>query len=139
MLNRILRRGPHGRLSDPAMEQALHELAHRLPGLRSAAVVSSDGLLQRMYNPFGKEEPDRISAMAAAGLSLGERISGELRNGRLAYSAIAGDQGLFVSHLVGNNHVLAINLPADTEISIAIDALAQVAATLDSTLQTDAM
>ena len=138
MLNRILGRKPHGRLSEPAMEQALHELAHRLPSLRSAAFVSTDGLMQKMYNPSG-QEPDRVAAMAAAGLSLGDRISGELQNGRLAYSAIAGDEGLFATHVIGDGYVLAVNLPADTEIGLATDVLAQVAASLESTLQADMM
>jgi predicted regulator of Ras-like GTPase activity (Roadblock/LC7/MglB family) len=53
----------------------------RLPE-SSPAVVSVDGLIMVSALPTGVEE-ERVSAMSAAMLSLGERISGELGRGLL--------------------------------------------------------
>jgi uncharacterized protein len=51
-------------------------------------------------------EEDRVSAMSAAMLSLGERISGELGRGSLEQVYIKGDAGSIVLTSVGSEAVL---------------------------------
>ena len=134
MLARFLGRKPRGQVSEAALEQALSEIARRMPDLHWAAVVSVDGLVRKMYDPFGKAEPDRTSAMAAAALSLGERISHELRHGGLTYAVIAGDQSLFITYPIGDAFVLALSLPAEAEVGTVIDRLTQTRAGFASAL-----
>jgi predicted regulator of Ras-like GTPase activity (Roadblock/LC7/MglB family) len=136
MLNKLFGRKPHGHIPASALEQTLREVARGLPDLRWAAIVSVDGLIQEMYNPFGKTEPDRVAAMALAAISLGERIAHELHHGQLTYSVIAGDEGLFVAHSVGQEYTLATSLPVGTGIGTAIDTLTQAVATLVSAYYT---
>jgi predicted regulator of Ras-like GTPase activity (Roadblock/LC7/MglB family) len=123
-------RRQRGQITSLALEQTLRQVARSLPDLRWAAVVSPDGLLHMMYDPFGREKIDRASAMAAAGFSLGERISKELRLGRLVYSVIAGEEGLFLLHSIAGMYVLALSLPAGSDVGAAMGALAQAADTL---------
>ncbi len=130
MLNNLFGRKQHEQISASALEQTLRQVARKLPDLRWAAVVSANGLVQEMYDPFGKTDSDRASAMTAAALSLGERISRELRHGQLTYSVTAGDEGLFVVHSIEKAYALAVSLPVETEVSAAIDALTQAVATL---------
>jgi predicted regulator of Ras-like GTPase activity (Roadblock/LC7/MglB family) len=134
MLSRLFGHKSRGKPNAPALEQALRAVAHEMPGLRYAAVVSADGLVQAMVDPFGKANADRASAMAAAALSLGGRISGELQHGQMAYTAIVGKDGTFIVYLIGEGYALALDLPAETEVGAAIEALAQVADTLRSAL-----
>jgi predicted regulator of Ras-like GTPase activity (Roadblock/LC7/MglB family) len=134
MFDRLLGRKPHEQVSKAALEQALSEIARRMPNLHWAAVVSVKGLVHTMYDPFAKADPDRTATMAAAALSLGERISHELRHGGLTYAVIAGDQGLFVTYPIGEAFVLALSLPAEAEIDTAIEALAQARAGFASAL-----
>jgi hypothetical protein len=53
-------------------------------------------------------EEDRVSAMSAAMLSLGERIAGELGRGSLEQIYIKGDTGFVVLMSVGNDAVLTV-------------------------------
>jgi predicted regulator of Ras-like GTPase activity (Roadblock/LC7/MglB family) len=130
MLNKLLGRRPRQQVSDVALEQILSKIAGWVPDLQWAAVVSVNGVVHTMYDPFGKAEPDRTAAMAAAALSLGERISHELRHGDLAYAIIAGEHSLFITYPVGDAFVLALSLPAEVEVSTAIDRLTQARAGL---------
>ena len=136
MLSKLFGRKQHGQIPASALEQILREVARRLPSLRWAAIVSVDGLIQEMYDPFGKTERDRVAAMASAALSLGERISHELQHGQLTYSDIAGDEGLFIVHSIGQEYTLAVGLPVGTEIGTAIDALMQAVTALVSAYYT---
>ena len=62
------------------MVERLRDLQASSPDIEASAVVSVDGLTIASALPQGVEE-DRVSAMSAAMLSLGERIAsdGELR------------------------------------------------------------
>jgi len=77
------------------------------PDIEASAVVSVDGLTIASALPHGVEE-DRVSAMSAAMLSLGERIAGELGRGSLEQIYIKGDQGFVVLMSVGNDAVLTV-------------------------------
>jgi len=68
-------------------------------------VVSVDGLTIASALPQGVEE-DRVSAMSAAMLSLGERIANELGRGVLEQVYIKGEKGYVVLMSVGEEAVL---------------------------------
>ena len=69
------------------------------------AIVSVDGLTIASALPQGVEE-DRVSAMSAAMLSLGERIANELGRGSLEQVYIKGVSGYVVLMSVGEEAVL---------------------------------
>ena len=64
-------------------------IASLIPDIEASAVVSVDGLSIASALPQGVEE-DRVSAMSAAMLSLGERIASELGRGTLEQVYIKG-------------------------------------------------
>src|SRR6478752_2324625 len=73
----------------------LRNLQQSTPDIEAAAVVSVDGLIMASALPRDVEE-DRVSAMSAAMLSLGERIAIELGRGQLDQVFIRGEQGYVV-------------------------------------------
>jgi hypothetical protein len=75
------------------------------PDIEASAVVSVDGLSMASALP-GDVEEDRVSAMSAAMLSLGERISSELGRGSLEQVYIRGGQGYVILTAVGEEAVL---------------------------------
>ncbi len=75
--------------------------------IEGSAVVSVDGLIMASSLPAGVEE-DRVSAMSAAMLSLGERISSELGRGVLDQVFIHGKKGYVVLMSVGQEAVLTV-------------------------------
>ena len=75
------------------------------PDIEASAVVSVDGLTIASALPQGVEE-DRVAAMSAAMLSLGERIATELGRGSLEQVYIKGSSGYVLLMSVGNEAVL---------------------------------
>jgi len=89
------------------MIQRLRVLQANTQNVESSAVVSVDGLIIASSLPSGIEE-DQISAMSAAMLSLGERISGELGRGALNEVYIHGSDGYVLLVAVGEDAVLTV-------------------------------
>jgi hypothetical protein len=87
------------------MVERLRSMQAAAPDIEASAIVSVDGLIMASALQQGVEE-DRVSAMSAAMLSLGERISGELGRGNLEQVYIKGDAGSIVLTSVGSEAVL---------------------------------
>jgi uncharacterized protein len=89
------------------MVSRLRDLQAGTPDVEASAVVSVDGLIMASSLPAGVEE-DRVSAMSAAMLSLGERIASELGRGVLDQVYIHGDSGYVILMAVGEEAVLTV-------------------------------
>jgi len=89
------------------MVSELRDLQVSTPDIEAAAVVSMDGLIMASSLPAGIEE-DRVSAMSAAMISLGERIAGELGRGYLNQIYIKGESGYVILMYVGEEAVLTV-------------------------------
>jgi predicted regulator of Ras-like GTPase activity (Roadblock/LC7/MglB family) len=87
------------------MVDRLRSMQAAAPDIEASAVVSVDGLIMASALQQGVEE-DRVSAMSAAMLSLGERISGELGRGALDQVYIKGNKGAIVLTAIGDEAVL---------------------------------
>jgi len=87
------------------MIERLRDLHASSPDIEASAIVSVDGLTIASALPQGIEE-DRVSAMSAAMLSLGERIASELGRGNLDQVFIKGREGYVVLMSVGEEAVL---------------------------------
>lgn len=87
------------------MYNLLRELQHASPDIEASAVVSVDGLSIASALPQDVEE-DRVSAMSAAMLSLGDRISSELGRGTLNQVYVKGNEGYVILMSIGEEAVL---------------------------------
>jgi len=87
------------------MVKLLKELQVTTPDIEASAVVSVDGLIIASALPADVEE-DRVSAMSAAMLSLGERIASELHRGTLDQVFVRGEEGYVLLMSVGQEAVL---------------------------------
>ncbi len=87
------------------MVNRLRAMQAAAPDIEASAIVSVDGLIMASALPADVEE-DRVSAMSAAMLSLGERIAGELGRGGLEQVYIKGNEGFIVLTAVGSEAVL---------------------------------
>jgi len=87
------------------MVDRLRDLQSTTPEIEASAVVSVDGLIMASSLPAGVEE-DRVSAMSAAMLSLGERIASELGRGLLDQVYVKGKEGYVILMSVGEEAVL---------------------------------
>ncbi|HOU13978.1 MAG TPA: roadblock/LC7 domain-containing protein [Anaerolineae bacterium] len=89
------------------MVERLRELQTSSPDIEAAAIISVDGLPIASSLPQSVEE-DRVSAMSAAMLSLGERIAGELKRGMLDEVYVRGEKGYVILRAVGEEAVLTV-------------------------------
>jgi uncharacterized protein len=89
------------------MVDRLRDLQASSPDVEASAVVSVDGLTMASALPQNVEE-DRVSAMSAAMLSLGERIASELGRGTLDQVYIRGEAGFVILMSVGEEAVLTV-------------------------------
>ncbi|RRR65476.1 MAG: hypothetical protein EI684_23015 [Candidatus Viridilinea halotolerans] len=87
------------------MVRHLKALSMNTPDIEASAVVSVDGLIMASALPSDVEE-DRVSAMSAAMLSLGERIANELRRGQLDQVFVRGEDGYVILMAIGEEAVL---------------------------------
>ena len=87
------------------MVKRLREMQAATPEIEASAVVSVDGLTIASALPTDVEE-DRVSAMSAAMLSLGERIATELKRGTLDQVYIRGNNGYVILSSIGEDAVL---------------------------------
>jgi len=95
------------RASREQLVKRLRELQTNTTDVEASAVVSVDGLIIASSLPGGVEE-DRVSAMSAAMLSLGERIAGELGRGGLHEVYIHGSSGYVLLTSAGVEAVLTV-------------------------------
>ncbi len=89
------------------MVDRLRDMQANTPDVQASAVVSVDGLIMASALPATVEE-DRVSAMSAAMLSLGERIASELGRGALDQVYIRGNDGYVILTAVGEEAVLTV-------------------------------
>ncbi len=95
----------------------LRELQAGTADIEASAVVSVDGLIMASALPADVEE-DRVSAMSAAMLSLGERIASELSRGILDQVYIRGNNGYVILMSVGEEAVLTAMCRKDAKLGL---------------------
>ena len=99
------------------MVARLRDLQVSTPDIEASVVVSIDGLIIASALPPDVEE-DRVSAMSAAMLSLGERIASELGRGRPDQVYIRGANGYVILTSVGEDAVLTVLARQDAKLGL---------------------
>lgn len=89
------------------LESILQNLVTGTSDVEGAALVSPDGLPLASALPRGMDE-ERVSAMSAAMLSLGERIGNELARGGIDRLYVEGEKGYGILTSCGEEAVLLV-------------------------------
>jgi predicted regulator of Ras-like GTPase activity (Roadblock/LC7/MglB family) len=101
------------------LARRLRDLQVSTPDIEASAVVSVDGLTIAASLPGGIEE-DRVSAMSAAMLSLGERIAQEMGRGGLNQVYVKGQNGYVILSSIGNVAVLTVLARAEARLGLLL-------------------
>jgi len=101
------------------MVERLQDLQASSPDIEGSAIVSVDGLSIASALRQNIEE-DRVSAMSAAMLSLGERIASELGRGILEQVYIKGKNGYVILMAVGTEAVLTIMARKEAKLGLIL-------------------
>jgi len=94
-------------ISTEKLNMILQEFVTSTSDVQGAALVTPDGLPLATSLPSGMDE-ERVSAMSAAMLSLGERIGSELGRGGIDRIYVEGDQGYGILTSCGEDAVFLV-------------------------------
>lgn len=89
------------------LKSVLNELNGSTADIEASAVISTDGLTIAAALPQDMDE-DRVGAMSAAMLSLGDRTAAELARGTLEQVLIKGDDGYVLMTYAGKEAVITV-------------------------------
>ena len=98
---------------------ALDELMREDPDIQAAALVSLDGFTMASALPTGMQA-DRVGAMSAAILGLGERAAAELGRGHLSQVFIEGENGYVLLVAAGGRAVLTAMAEPSAKLGLVI-------------------
>lgn len=98
---------------------ALDRLMQEDPDIQAAALVSLDGFTMASALPDGMQA-DRVGAMSAAILGLGERAAAELGRGHLSQVFIQGDSGYVLLMSVGERAVLTAMADSNAKLGLVL-------------------
>ncbi len=94
-------------MREEMISSILSDLNGTSADIEASAVISTDGLMIAALLPSGMDE-DRVGAMSAAMLSLGDRTAQELSRGKLEQVMIKGNQGYVLMTHSGEDAVLSV-------------------------------
>jgi predicted regulator of Ras-like GTPase activity (Roadblock/LC7/MglB family) len=89
------------------------------PDIEALAVVSLDGLPIASLLPSDTEE-DRVAALSATVLALGERTSEELGKGLLEQAYVKGENGYIITTGIKNLAALMVVTNKDSKLGMAL-------------------
>ncbi len=95
----------------------LTELNGTSADIEASGVISTDGLMMASVLPAGLDE-DRVGAMSAAMLSLGDRTAQELARGGLEQVLIKGDNGYVLMTYAGSEAVLTVMAKPNAKLGL---------------------
>lgn len=116
------------------LARALDEFLATSPDIEAAAVVSSDGLPMASALPPHVEE-DRLAAMSAAILTLGERAAMGLGKGGLQQVFVEGGDGYVVLMAAGANAVLVAVTSQGAKVGLLLFEMRRAAARVASVME----
>ncbi len=89
------------------LSSVLTDLNGTSADIEASGIISTDGLMIASVLPAGMDE-DRVGAMSAAMLSLGDRTAQELARGTLEQVLIKGAKGYVLMTYAGTEAVLTV-------------------------------
>ncbi|MGQ4870485.1 MAG: roadblock/LC7 domain-containing protein [Candidatus Thorarchaeota archaeon] len=87
-----------------------------VPGVEGSALVSLDGLM--IASALPESEQERVAAISAAMLSLGEKATSELNRGTLQEIYVKGDRGYTLMTSGGDTALLLVLAKADAQLGL---------------------
>lgn len=99
------------------LTSVLTELNGTSTDIEASGIISTDGLMMASVLPAELDE-DRVGAMSAAMLSLGDRTAQELNRGSLEQVLIKGDSGYVLMTYAGEEAVLTVMAKPNAKLGL---------------------
>jgi uncharacterized protein len=125
---------PSQRQREEQLARALNAFMGASPDVQAAALVSLDGFIIASALPRDMQE-DRVGAMSAAILGLGERAAAELGRGTLSQVFIEGADGYVLLLSAGDRAVLTVLAGKDAKLGLVLYDMKATAARIGDILR----
>ena len=99
------------------LDSVLNELNGTSADIEASGIISTDGLMMASKLPAGMDE-DRVGAMSAAMLSLGDRAAQELARGSLDQVLLKGDSGYVLMTHAGSEAVVTVMAKSNAKLGL---------------------
>lgn len=99
------------------LDSILNELNGTSADIEASGIISTDGLLMASRLPAGMDE-DRVGAMSAAMLSLGDRAAQELARGTLDQILLKGNSGYVLMTHAGTEAVVTVMAKSNAKLGL---------------------
>jgi hypothetical protein len=103
--------------NETEIKAVLRTLIKSSPHVTASAVARLSGMNIVSVMPYYVEE-ERVSAMSAVMLLLGERMTGAMRNGQLNQVYVRGDTGHIVLRSIGEDAVLTVTATDEAPLGL---------------------
>jgi predicted regulator of Ras-like GTPase activity (Roadblock/LC7/MglB family) len=104
-------------MREEMIQSVLSDLNSSSGDIEASAVISTDGLVISSMLPATMDE-DRVGAMNAAMLALGDRSARELARGELEQVMVKGDKGYILMTYAGTDAVLSVIAKASAKLGL---------------------
>ncbi len=104
-------------MREESITSILADLNSSSTEIEASAIISTDGLVIASLLPNAVDE-DRVGAMSAAMLSLGDRTALELDRGELEQVLIKGANGYILMTHVGHDAVLTVMTKSSAKLGL---------------------
>jgi hypothetical protein len=98
-------------------QQILDDLNSSSADVEASALISTDGLMIASALPAGIDE-DRVGAMSAALMSLGDRAGRELARGSIDRVMVQGEKGYVIMTSAGEEAVLTVMAKPNAKLGL---------------------
>lgn len=104
-------------MREDMLQSILSDLNGTSADIEASAVISTDGLMMAALLPSTMDE-DRVGAMSAAMLSLGDRTAQELVRGGLEQVLIKGENGYVLMTHAGQDAVVSVMAKSSAKLGL---------------------
>lgn len=98
------------------LDWLLNDLVERMPSVRHALVLSSDGLARGASNALGREDGEQLAAVASGLHSLARGVGQHFDTGPVRQTLVELDDAFLMVSTAGAGSALAVFVDADADI-----------------------
>ncbi|MFF7944928.1 roadblock/LC7 domain-containing protein [Nocardia gamkensis] len=120
------------------LDWLIDDLLNRLPGVESAVVLSTDGMLISKSNALTRDNAEHFCAMASALQGLARSAGSHFRIGGVRQSVIELDRGVLFVTSAGENACLAVLAGEGMNMGMVVYEMNQTVVRVGSYLSTSA-
>ncbi len=99
------------------INDTINQLAH-IEGIEGAALVSKDGFM--ISSALTMIHEDRVAAISAAMLAIGEKTVTELKRGNLREVYVRGEEGYVILTSAGTNAIIVVLAAPDAQLGLIL-------------------